>query len=94
MLQEEWDKVTMEELRACVSEMPARCRSLVKIGGGPLRAICGSEMRKCRHFDPFSGIFGYLGWPVSDRNLWCSTHHAIYKFAVCKVVRITGAFLL
>ncbi|KAH9216023.1 hypothetical protein DL95DRAFT_254807, partial [Leptodontidium sp. 2 PMI_412] len=32
-LQEEWDKITMEEIRARISEMPQRCKDLVKYSG-------------------------------------------------------------
>jgi hypothetical protein len=37
-LQEEWAKVTMQEVRARISEMPERCRLLVESGGGPIKS--------------------------------------------------------
>jgi hypothetical protein len=37
-LQEEWAKVTMEEVRTRISEMPGRCKSLIKSGGGPIKS--------------------------------------------------------
>lgn len=36
-LQEEWDKITMEQIRDRISDMPRRCAALVKSGGGPIR---------------------------------------------------------
>jgi hypothetical protein len=36
--QEEWSKITMEEVRARIAEMPARCHSLVKTGGKPIKS--------------------------------------------------------
>lgn len=36
IIQEEWDKITMDEVRARISEMPDRCKRLVKSGGGPI----------------------------------------------------------
>lgn len=38
MLQEEWDKVTIEEIRVCIREIPNRCDSLVKTGGKPIKS--------------------------------------------------------
>jgi hypothetical protein len=38
MLQEEWDRVTMEEIRARIREMPGRCKSLAKTGGLPIKS--------------------------------------------------------
>ena len=37
-LQEEWAKVTMEEVRIRISEMPKRCKLLIKSGGGPIKS--------------------------------------------------------
>ena len=37
-LQEEWNKITMEEVRARIAEMPARCERLTKNGGGPIKS--------------------------------------------------------
>ena len=36
-LQEEWDKITMEEIRHCIADMPRRCAELVKYSGKPIR---------------------------------------------------------
>ena len=36
-LQEEWDKITMEEIRFRIADMPRRCAQLVKSGGKPIR---------------------------------------------------------
>jgi hypothetical protein len=36
-LQEEWDKITMEEIRHRISDMPRRCAELVRSKGGPIR---------------------------------------------------------
>jgi hypothetical protein len=38
ILQEEWDKITMEEIRARIAEMPQRCHDLVEHGGKPLKS--------------------------------------------------------
>lgn len=38
ILQEEWSKITMQEVRARILEMPARCKSLIKTGGGPIKS--------------------------------------------------------
>jgi hypothetical protein len=38
ILQEEWDRVTMEEIRARISEMPQRCKDLVEHGGKALKS--------------------------------------------------------
>jgi hypothetical protein len=38
LLQEEWSKVTMEEVRARIMEMPERCEKLIKSGGGPVKS--------------------------------------------------------
>jgi hypothetical protein len=38
LLQEEWDRVTMKEIRARISEMPERCKSLVKTGGKSIKS--------------------------------------------------------
>ena len=37
-LQEEWSKITMEEVRARIREMPDRCEKLIKSGRGPIRS--------------------------------------------------------
>ena len=36
--QDEWDKITMEEVRARIAEMPNRCKRLVKTGGAPIKS--------------------------------------------------------
>ena len=36
--QDKWDKITMEEIRARIIEMPDRCKRLVKIGGAPIKS--------------------------------------------------------
>jgi hypothetical protein len=36
-LQEEWDKITLEEIRYRIADMPRRCAALIKSGGGPIR---------------------------------------------------------
>jgi hypothetical protein len=38
ILQEEWAKITMKELRARIKEMPERCDKLTKSGGGPIKS--------------------------------------------------------
>jgi hypothetical protein len=38
VIQHEWSRITMEEVRARISEMPRRCKSLVKSGGGPIKS--------------------------------------------------------
>lgn len=38
ILQEEWSLITMEEVRARISEMPRRCKLLVKYKGKPIRS--------------------------------------------------------
>jgi hypothetical protein len=35
---EEWDKITMDEIRARIAEMPARCRKLVSNGGERIKS--------------------------------------------------------
>lgn len=36
-LQEEWDKITMKEIRDRIADMPRRCAELVRLEGGPIR---------------------------------------------------------
>lgn len=36
-LQEEWDKITMEEIRHRISDLPRRCAELIRSEGGPIR---------------------------------------------------------
>ncbi|KIM94531.1 hypothetical protein OIDMADRAFT_135305, partial [Oidiodendron maius Zn] len=36
--QDEWDKITMEEVRARIAEMPDRCKRLVKTDGAPIKS--------------------------------------------------------
>lgn len=36
-LQEEWDKITMDQIRDRISDMPRRCAALVKSGGKAIR---------------------------------------------------------
>ena len=38
ILQEEWRRITMDEVRARISEMPDRCNSLVKTGGKSIKS--------------------------------------------------------
>jgi hypothetical protein len=38
VLQDEWSKITMQEVRARISEMPQRCQDLIKSGGGPIKS--------------------------------------------------------
>jgi hypothetical protein len=37
-LQEEWSKITIEEVRSRISEMPSRCKSIVESSGGPVKS--------------------------------------------------------
>ena len=37
-LQEEWDKITLEEIRERIASMPGRCSRLVKSGGRPIKS--------------------------------------------------------
>jgi hypothetical protein len=36
-LQEEWDKITLEEIRYRIADMPRRCAELIRSNGGPIR---------------------------------------------------------
>jgi hypothetical protein len=36
-LQEEWDKITLEEIRSRIADMPWRCRRLIKNGGKAIK---------------------------------------------------------
>ncbi|KAH7317430.1 hypothetical protein BKA65DRAFT_411190, partial [Rhexocercosporidium sp. MPI-PUGE-AT-0058] len=36
-IQEEWDKVIMQEIRARISNMPSRCDRLIKNGGKAIK---------------------------------------------------------
>jgi hypothetical protein len=36
-LQEEWDKITMKEIRDRIADLPRRCAELIRSGGGPIR---------------------------------------------------------
>ena len=38
VIQEEWSRITMDEVRRRISEMPARCQSLVESGGKPIKS--------------------------------------------------------
>lgn len=38
IIQYEWSRITMKEVRARISEMPGRCKLLVNSGGGPIRS--------------------------------------------------------
>ncbi len=38
ILQEEWDKITMEEIRARIMEISQRCKDLVEYGGKSLES--------------------------------------------------------
>ena len=35
---EEWDKITLDEIRKRIAEMPARCKKLVATGGERIRS--------------------------------------------------------
>jgi len=37
ILQEEWNKITLEEIRERIAEMPERCQRLVNTGGAPIK---------------------------------------------------------
>ena len=37
-LQEEWDKITLEEIRSRISDLPRRCSELIRSGGGAIRS--------------------------------------------------------
>ncbi|PMD18367.1 hypothetical protein NA56DRAFT_727529, partial [Hyaloscypha hepaticicola] len=37
VLQEEWDKITIEEIRDCITDMSRRCVQLIRSGGKPIR---------------------------------------------------------
>jgi hypothetical protein len=37
-IQEEWDKITIEEIHARIDEMPDRCQKLVDNGGEPIKS--------------------------------------------------------
>jgi hypothetical protein len=37
VLQEEWAKITMEEIRHRIADLPRRCVELVRSNGGPIR---------------------------------------------------------
>jgi transposase len=36
-LQEEWDKITIEEIRHRIADLPRRCAELIRLNGGPIR---------------------------------------------------------
>lgn len=38
VIQDEWSKITMQEVRARIAEMPGRCKRLVDTGGNPIRS--------------------------------------------------------
>jgi hypothetical protein len=38
ILQEEWSKITMQEVRARIQDMPRRCRLLVETGGAAIKS--------------------------------------------------------
>ena len=38
VIQEEWHKIDISEIRARIAEMPERCRLLVKTGGKPIKS--------------------------------------------------------
>lgn len=38
ILQEEWSRITMEEVRTRIADMPRRCQLLVKTGGKPIKS--------------------------------------------------------
>jgi hypothetical protein len=35
---QEWSKITMEEVRRRIREMPGRCEKLIKSGNGPIKS--------------------------------------------------------
>lgn len=37
VLQDEWSKITIQEVRARISDMPRRCKILVESSGGPIK---------------------------------------------------------
>jgi hypothetical protein len=37
-LPDEWGKITIQEVRARIAEMPSQCKSLVKTGGLPIKS--------------------------------------------------------
>ena len=37
-LQEEWSKITMQEVQACIAKMPRKCQKLVESSGGLIRS--------------------------------------------------------
>ena len=38
ILQDEWSKITMQEIRARISDMPRRCKLLVETGGKAIKS--------------------------------------------------------
>jgi hypothetical protein len=36
-LQEEWDKITLDQIRERIADMPRRCAELIRMGGKPIR---------------------------------------------------------
>jgi hypothetical protein len=38
IIQDEWDKITMQEIRDRISDMPRRCKLLAKTGGAPIKS--------------------------------------------------------
>jgi flagellar biosynthesis/type III secretory pathway chaperone len=44
VVQDEWGKITMQEIRASISEMPERCKSLIETVEHPLRVHCGDVL--------------------------------------------------
>jgi hypothetical protein len=38
ILQDKWSKITMQEVRARILEMPERCKRLIESGGGPIKS--------------------------------------------------------
>jgi hypothetical protein len=41
-LQEEWDKITMQEIRDRIADMPRRCAELIRCGGKPIKGNNGN----------------------------------------------------
>ena len=37
-IQEEWDRITLEDIRKCIRDMPRRCDLLIKTGGQPIKS--------------------------------------------------------
>ncbi|KAF1952788.1 hypothetical protein CC80DRAFT_421823, partial [Byssothecium circinans] len=38
ILTQEWDKITLQEIRTFIAEMPARCNAVIAVGGERIRS--------------------------------------------------------